>query len=175
MMKHTAVVLLVLSMGGRVSAHDRDILVAFDGGIGVDPVSNGAAPTNTDGTFQNVARNFVRGVAPAGGPWRIASLKALVTSDGRIKVRGRGLLLASGNRIGQNGNLSVLATLICEAAAPFDEHSTASVVPLDPNGDFRIDDVLTTVPTECPSPVLLIRNQGGAWFAAGIATTNDDE
>jgi len=22
---------------------------------------------------------------------------------------------------------------------------------------------------------VLIRNQGGAWFAAGIATTNDDE
>jgi hypothetical protein len=43
------------------------------------------------------------------------------------------------------------------------------------SGDFRIDDVLTTVPSECPSPVLLIRNQGGAWFAAGIATTNDDE
>ena len=60
-------------------------------------------------------------------------------------------------------------------AAPFNEHSTANVVPLDQNGDFRIDDVLTTVSTECPSPVLLIRNQGGAWFAAGIATTNDDE
>lgn len=175
MMKYTAVALLVLSMAGRVSAHERDILVAFDGGIGVDPVSNGAAPTNNDGTFQNVARNIVRGVLPAGGPWRIASLKAQVTTDGRIKVRGRGLLLASGNRIGQNGNLSVLATLICEAAAPFNEHSTANVVPLDQNGDFRIDDVLTTAPTECPSPVLLIRNQGGAWFAAGIVTTNDDE
>jgi len=40
-----------------------------------------------------------------------------VTTDGRIKVRGRGLLLGSGNRIGQNGNLSIFATLICEAAA----------------------------------------------------------
>jgi hypothetical protein len=175
MKKRTAVVLLVLSIAVRVSAHERDILVAFDGGIGVDPVSNGAAPTNADGTFQNVARNIVRGVAPGGGPWRIESLKALVTTDGRIKVRGRGLLLASGNRIGQNANQSVFATLICEEAAPFVEHSTANVVPLAQNGDFRIDDVLTTVPSECPSPVLLIRNQGGVWFAAGIATANDDE
>lgn len=158
-----------------MSAHERDILVAFDGGIGVDPVPNGAAPTNADGTFQNIARNIVRGVAPGGGPWRIASLKAQVTTDGRIKVRGRGLLLGSGNRIGQNGNLSVFATLICEAAARFNEHSTANVVPLDANGDFRIDDVLTTVPSDCPNPVLLMRNQGGAWFAAGIVTTNDDE
>jgi len=43
-----------------------------------------------------------------------------------------------------------------------------STVPLDANGDFRIDDVLDSVPSECASPVLLIRNTGGAWFAAGI-------
>ena len=43
---------------------------------------------------------------------------------GRIRVRGRGLLLASSNSIGQNANQSVFATLICEAAAPFVEHST---------------------------------------------------
>ena len=79
------------------------------------------------------------------------------------------MLLASGNRIGQNGNQSVFATLICEAAAPFIERSTAPTgVPLNQNGDFRIDDVLSPVPNGCASPVLLIRNLPGAWFAAGI-------
>ena len=63
----------------------------------------------------------------------------------------------------------MFATLICEAAAPFVQHNTALAgVPLEPNGDFVIDDTLTIVPTECPSPVLLIRNTGGVWFAAGI-------
>jgi hypothetical protein len=42
-------------------------------------------------------------------------------------------------------------------------------VPLEANGDFRINDVLNPAPpAECTSPVLLIRNAGGAWFAAGI-------
>ena len=84
--------------------------------------------------------------------------------DGHIRVRCRGLLLASGNSIGQNGNQTVFATLICEATTPFVQRNTALTgVPLDANGDFRIDDTLNPAPTECPSPVLLIRNSGGAW------------
>ena len=65
---------------------------------------------------------------------------------------------------------SVFATLICEAAAPFIEHSTTLTgVPLAPNGDFKIDDVLVPMPDGCASPVLLIRTaSGGTWFAAGI-------
>lgn len=110
----------------------------------------------------------MRGVHPGAGPWRIAELRAEIDRAGRITARGRGLLLASGNSIGQNANQSVFATLICEAAAPFVEHNTAFSVPLAQNGDFRIDDTLTTVPSECPSTVLLIRNTAGAWFAAGV-------
>jgi hypothetical protein len=116
----------------------------------------------------------VRGVLPGAGPWRIADLRADVDTYGRIRVRGRGLLLASSNSIGQNANQSVFATLICEAAAPFIEHSTTVSVPLEPNGDFRIDDTLNSVPSACPSPVLLIRNTGGVWFAAGIPTLGDN-
>jgi hypothetical protein len=123
-----------------------------------------------------VRLNIVRGVSPGAGPWRIADLKATVDLDGRIKVRGRGLLLASGNSIGQNANQSVFATLICEAAAPFVLRNTdLAGVALAPNGDFRIDDTLDPAPSECPSPVLLIRNTGGVWFAAGIPVAGDDE
>jgi hypothetical protein len=61
-----------------------------------------------------------------------------------------------------------MATLICEAAAPFTLLNTG-LVALEANGDFRINDVLNPAPpAECASPVLLIRNGGGAWFAAGI-------
>ena len=169
MRKQVALLVLVFGLAVHVIAQERGTLVTFNGGIGVQPVSNVAAPSNADGTFQNVVRNIVRGVNPGGGPWRIADLKATVTTDGRIRVIGRGLLLASGNRIGQNGNQSVFATLICEAAAPFIERSTAPTgVALSQNGDFRIDDVLSPVPSGCASPVLLIRNLSGAWFAAGI-------
>jgi hypothetical protein len=175
MMNKAAVILLVVGIGSHVSASGRDSLARFDGGIGVIPVSNAAGPMNADGTFPNVRLNIVRGVFPGAGPWRIADLRADVDTDGRIKVRGRGLLLASGNSIGQNANQRVFATLLCEAAAPFVEHSTAFAgVPLEPNGDFRIDDTLNPVPSECPSPVLLIRNTGGVWFAAGIPKFGDD-
>jgi hypothetical protein len=62
----------------------------------------------------------------------------------------------------------VFATLICETAAPFVLHNTGSVA-LDPDGDFTITDTLDPVPSDCASPVLLIRANGsGVWFAAGI-------
>jgi len=153
----------------------RDLLARFEGGIGVIPAAAGAGPANQDGTLQNVKANIVRGVPPGAGPWRIAELHAEIDIDGRVRVRGRGLLLASSNSIGQNANQSVFATLICEPTLPFTEHSTSRTgVPLDVNGDFRIDDVLDTVPAECASPVLLIRNTGGVWFAAGIPRFGDN-
>ena len=170
----TAVILFLLGTVGHLIANQQDFIARFEGGIGVIPVSNGAGPVNADGTFPNVRLNVVRGVNPGAGPWRIADLRADIDTDGRIKVRGHGLLLASGNSIGQNANQSVFATLICEAAAPFVEHNTTVSVPLEANGDFRIDDTLNTVPSECPSPVLLVRNTGGVWFAAGILKLGDD-
>ena len=170
-----AVILLAFAIVGAVSAHERDFLVRFEGGIGVIPVQTGAGPANADGTSPNVRLNVVRGVPPGAGPWRIGALSADIDTDGRIRVRGRGLLLASSNSIGQNANQRVFATLICEAAAPFVARSTDSAgVPLEPNGDFRIDDTLNPAPSECTSPVLLIRNTAGVWFAAGIPKLGDD-
>jgi len=100
-----------------------------------------------------------------------------VKVDGSIKVDGRGLLLAGGNGIGTTANQSVFATLICEPAAPFTLHnSNLAGVPLAPDGDFHIDDILSPPPpTACASPVLLIRNLGGAWFAAGIPDRDSND
>jgi hypothetical protein len=95
-----------------------------------------------------------------------------VKTDGDIHVDGLGLLLGGGNLIGFTANASVFATLICEPTEPFTEHSTNPAgVPLETDGDFRIDDVLTPAPpADCVSPVLLIRVTGAnpGWFAAGI-------
>ena len=151
---------LVLFLVGvfPVSATTDDTLVKFKGGIGVIPVSSAAGVANANGTFPDVNRNTVRGVNPPGQIWTIADLRAEVNVDGRIKVRGRGLLLAGGNSIGTNAGQSVFATLICVA----------------PDGDFRIDDFLSPAPPNpCVGPVLLIRNTAGAWFAAGIPKHDD--
>ena len=150
-----AVALAALGVSLAAAADDR--LARFDGGIGVIPTGS--------------ANTTVRGVPAAGQIWVISRLSADIRSDGSIKVEGRGLLLGAGNTVGTTNNLSVFATLICEAAAPFVEHSTnLAGVALEPDGDFRIDDVISAAPRDCPSPVLLIRNTAGtrAWFAAGI-------
>lgn len=150
----------------------------FRGGIGVIPVSNGVVPTGappSTAVVEQVTRNFVRGVPPPGQIWVIEDLKAEIDLDtGRIRVDGRGLLLGGGNNIGTNATQSVRATLICSTvitppATTPPLFSTDPTVALEPNGDFRIDDVLTPAPpAECASPVLLIRNPAGSWFAAGI-------
>jgi hypothetical protein len=173
MVRQTLVGILVVGAVAMVSARGRDLIANFDGGIGVIPVTGGAGTPNADGTLPNVKVNVVRGVSPA-GPWRITDLKAVVDSDGEIVVNGKGLLLAAGNGIGTNANASVFATLVCEPAAPFVLHNSGSVA-LAPNGDFHIVDTLDPVPTECASPVLLIRASGsGAWFAAGIPKPGGD-
>jgi hypothetical protein len=137
-------------------------VLKFDGGIGVIPVSSVNAQTGV------VARNVVRGVPPGGQPWVIARLTAEIETDGRIRVDGRGLLLAGGDRIGTNANASVKAVLFCGAPGSA-VASESAIVALDPAGDFRIDGTLSPVPASpCDSPVLLIESAGGSWFAAGI-------
>jgi ribosomal protein L27 len=169
MFKKVIVMAAVLGMAAQGAAQDGVLLARFDGAVGVDPVANVAGPANADGTFQNVRLNTVRGVNPA-GPWTINSLKASIYTDGRIVVKGRGLVLAAGNSIGQTANQSVFATLICDTAVPFVERSTTLTgVPLDPNGDFLINDTLNAPASECASPVLLIRAaSNGTWFAAAL-------
>jgi hypothetical protein len=177
MLKKMSAWVLFFGIVTPLSAAADDSLVKFKGGIGVIPVSAGVAVAPTLATAQiveSVNRNIVRGVQPPGQLWTIADLRADVKADGSIKVRGRGLLLAGGNGIGGNAGQSVRATLICEVANPV-LHDT-NLVPLELNGDFRIDDVLNPgPPAVCTSPVLLIRNPAGSWFAAGIVKRENDD
>jgi hypothetical protein len=147
---------LALLVAPSASAHF--IIVTFNGGIGVLPVSSvGVA-------------NVVHLIQPPGEPWVISALKATVRSPGRIHVEGRGLLLAGGNGIGTNGGQKVFATLICGTAVS--STPVANAVALNDNGDFTIDDVLSPAPpSDCDNQILLIRSatiSGFPWFAAGI-------
>ena len=154
-----------------LSAAANDTLVKFKGGIGVIPVSSGVG---TAATAEVVNRNIVRGVQPPGQIWVIADLRADVRIDGRVKVRGKGLLLGGGNNVGFNAGQSVRATLLC--ANDGNVLHDSGLVALEANGDFRIHDVLTPLPPiACDSAVLLIRNPAGAWFAAGIPNLGNDD
>src|SRR5260370_29451720 len=73
----------------------EDTLVKFDGGIGVNPVSNAPGPGADAAT---VTRNIVRGVQPA-ALWVIHNLKAEAKDDGRTAVDARGPVFASRDTI----------------------------------------------------------------------------
>jgi hypothetical protein len=180
MKKSLFISIVAILIGGffasSVLADDRrqhDTLAKFKGGIGVHPVSNVTVTLSGDPPVQvvTVSQNIVRLVQPAGQIWVIDKLDARVKTNGDIKVKGKGLILGGGNNSGRATGQLVFATLICEAAAPFTERNTNPTgVPLSPEGDFEIDDVLMPPPEgECASPMLLIRNAaGGTWFAVGI-------
>lgn len=168
-MKHTSGVslltLLLAAQAWPVLAADN--LAVFDGGIGSQPLA----------TINSVtAANTVLGVAPGGRPWVIRTLKATVKADGRVSVKGEGLVLAGGDTVGTRGGVGqVAATFFCGGTV-----SSSAAVPLAVNGDFRIKGMLTPPPPEsCGTavPVLLIRNAPGgtpgAWFAAGIPVVPD--
>jgi hypothetical protein len=152
------IIAVALALGFSLPAAADDRLVRFDGGGGVIPTGSGNTTT--------------RGVPPAGQIWVISRLSADVRTDGRISVEGRGLLLAAGNNVGTNGGQMVRARLFCGAAGAEVAFDSAPV-PLEPDGDFRIDGELAnpsaSLPPSCVRPVLLILNGAGtAWFAAGF-------
>jgi hypothetical protein len=152
MWKRISVLALLAGLGLTLGAAAEDSLVRFEGGIGSQPLRSGGLV------------NDVLGVNPGGRPWVIQRLSVDVKIDGRVSVDGRGLLLAGGNGIGTAAGQSVRARLFCGGIA-----HDSPLVPLDSQGDFRIEDELSPAPpSPCTNPVLLIVNTGGAWFAAGI-------
>lgn len=160
----TSVIALGLAIGiYALPALAVETVAKFEGAIGVDPVA-GISPANG----LSVA-NTVHGVPPGGRPWVIARFKGEIKDNGALALKGEGLLFAGGDSIGTTGPIqAVTATLFCGAQA-FD----AGSVPLEANGDFRIDGTLSALPPNpCAPAVLLIRNAAGgvpgAWFAAGI-------
>lgn len=149
---------------------NRDVLFRFDGGIGSQPVRAG----NPAGTLPLV--NLVAGVAPGGAPWPIKSLKALIRTDGQIRLSVKGLILGGTDNIGTRGGArKMVASLFCRNAPATNAAAgtlqttpyNSEFVDLDPDGNFRLESTLTnasgaTPPADCGDtvdnrPVLLIR------------------
>jgi hypothetical protein len=165
-----------------VVAAAPEVLVArFDGGIGVDPVSGMSTAAPCSVAAPCPVANVVRGVPPGGIPWHIGDFHARVRQDGHIFVEGRHLVLAGGNSLGQSLGASVQAQLFCglpptstSVSPGYTTPITTTAVTLTPDGDFRLDEMLSpTPPDPCDDPVLLIVSAAnGHWFAAGVPQTN---
>lgn len=158
-------ILLAAATLAAAPAFAGDKLVQFSGAIGVDPVAGIAAGAPV--------ANTVLGVPPGGRPWVLRQFRGSVEADGRVSLKGRGLLLGGGDGIGTRGAVTqVFATLFCSGSA----HASPPA-DLDLQGNFTIRGLLSPVPpSPCLAPVLLVRNTAGtqAWFAAGIVGGDDD-
>lgn len=185
-MRHTAILTTcLLAATAAVAGPPKNVLVAFDGAINLDPST---AVVGTTGVV-SVVPNVVRGINPGGRPWVLRKFEATVRRDGTISARGKGLLLGSGEAIGTPGAVTLVgATLACGAAdATATKFSTLTGFALDAAGDFTIRGPLSSdgtntavMPDTCTNPVLLIRSVNattgalGGWFAAGIPGDRDD-
>jgi len=156
MKKISTLIAALFVLGAIAQSAQAQSLAIFNGGIG--DITTGSADTT------------VRGVAAAGQIWVIRDLIADVKVGGLIQINGRGLLLGAGDAVASNGGASVFATLFCTNDGNVAHNSNLAGVPLQVDGDFRIQDSLSPAPPNtCTSPVLLIRVAGsGSWFAAGI-------
>lgn len=171
MIREAMITIAVLLLVGTVAlpSQNPNILVRFEGGIGVHPVS-GYLPV-----AKTAVPNKVRGVMPFTVPWVIKTLSVEVRTDGYIKGSGTGLVLAAGRGIGTRAGIHKLrVTLFCGIPAvqtqTVTSHSSKAIA-LSKSGSFTIDEQLANPkpPNPCKSPVLLIRDDNeGAWLAAGI-------
>jgi len=167
-----------LAFAAASAMADPVAVLRFEGAIGVDPL------TAAGGTDQ---LNVVRGINPGGRAWVIRKLDATIYSDSNTVIRGKGLLLSSGDVIATRATVThVAATLACGSADANATRFTTGPAELSTAGNFTIrgpllDGANTAVlPATCDNPQLLIRafnpatGLPGGWFAAGIRSELDD-
>jgi len=113
------------------------------------------------------------GVPPAGAPWVVASSKVRVRDD-RVRVRAKGLLLINTGNPALDGTIGpvrmVVAAVFCNDTQDGTAAFTSAPVPLDPDGDFRVDEKNVTLPSPCLAPGVLVRIAATA--AAPTPVTN---
>ena len=107
------------------------------------------------------------GVLPGGAAWTIGESDARVSAS-RVRVRGEALLLANGT----TGPVQmVVAAVFCnDSTTPA---FTSTAVPLQPDGDFRVDQAMTTpaLPSPCLAPAVLVRIANGGAVGPYIAAS----
>jgi hypothetical protein len=158
----------ISAFASPLAASAGDVLARFDAGFGSQPFAlvSGA-----------LAANRAHAIDPGGLPWAISKLKAVVRADGRISVRGEGLVLAGGNAVGTAGGVvQVTAAFFCG-----ENRFESPAVPLSRGGDFQIkrEQLSPALPSVCEAPTLLIRifrNEASAnWIAGGTLQDADTE
>jgi hypothetical protein len=118
------------------------------------------------------AAHPVRGLAGGGLPWELQRAKGSLRSDGRLRIKVRGLVLAHQAPVppdlqGTNPVPQFRGAVSCLTTASPDTGTTISTdpVPASPTGDARIRAQLA-LPEPCVAPVIFVTSPTNQWFAA---------
>jgi hypothetical protein len=114
------------------------------------------------------ATNPVRGINGGGVPWRIASAKGELRTDGRLEIKVEGLVIVA---TGVNPVAAFRGVVNCltPASPTTGVNLVTDPVPATSTGDAKIEAQLA-LPASCVAPIVFVTNGGGAapgaWFAA---------
>jgi hypothetical protein len=133
------------SEGGHGKGHD---------GHGGQLIRETLAPSvPTDPTFH--------GVAPGGAPWVLKEGSVELSSNGRLDLRVRGLVIPVAPGNGTPGPVTTIsASLFCGADTDTMAAATTGQVPISRRGDARIRDKSFDVPATCLAPIVLVNPNG---------------
>jgi hypothetical protein len=141
----TALAVGALSAFGHDGGHGRD--------HGGQLIRESLAPSvPTDPMFH--------GVAPGGAPWVLDEGQVRLSTDGRLDLRVRGLVIPIPSGNGTPGPVTTIsASLYCGADSDTTAAATTGQFPIAPDGDARIEDHIT-VPATCLAPEILVHPNG---------------
>ena len=119
------------------------------------------------------ASNPIRGINGGGLPWQIASATGELSSNGRLEVEVRGLVLFDGPpvpeaRRGTNPIPSYQAIVSCLTitdGSPATVNTATAPFPASSSGRSEIEARLS-LPHPCIAPIVFVGPNGTTWFAA---------
>jgi hypothetical protein len=102
----------------------------------------------------------LNGASAGGAPWVLERGEAVLTRDGRLRVRVRGLVIPTAPGNGTPGPVTtVSASLYCGASST--ATGTTPSAPISTDGDASMEGQVS-VPAKCLAPTVLIHPNGAA-------------
>lgn len=153
-----AVLALALGMQGALATAKSPKILEFDTMVGIPQAFTGT-------------QNPVRGLNGGGLPWRIASAKGELGTNGHLEVKVTGLVLDAGANAGSNPVAAFRAIVSCLGADASVQNVMTDAFPATTGpasaggGDAEIEASLT-LPQPCVAPIVFVTSPGAAWFAA---------
>jgi hypothetical protein len=150
-----------VALGGLSGVWRPDVTQAAGSDDGVAAILQFHTMAPVTGAFVGAGGTLIRGIHGGGLPWALDLADGALRSDGRLRVRVRGLVLAAGPATGTNPIPTFRAIVSFENAAPiFTDAVTASTT-----GDAEIDTHID-LPHPGFAPIIFV-GPGAApvWFA----------